>query len=304
MLPRLRLFFTCFSSFSLLLGGCGYVGLVDELTSDPDGFGGATGTGGQTNGGHGPGGDGSGGSHSEVTGGSAGESGSVSTGGLGGAEGSGGTTAIPAYPCSTTCDDPFLLYRSFEIGVPVVPHITLGGEVTRDKEKVRVGDYSMRFTQDKPGSKAELSELIDVVASGSIYLRTWVFIPEGAVTDWIRLLAFNGAGDSGIDIDVREGQFITSYVRPSRYGESSEPKAYPVSSWFCLQVGIDVNDADGTVKVEVDGETVLSHDEVDTMPGRGIDRVVYGLGASGVRQTGATVYFDDIVVSTQPVTCD
>ncbi len=171
-------------------------------------------------------------------------------------------------------------------------------------DAVYEGGYSMKFTQGTPGSRASIAESIRMISSGTIYLRSWVFIPHGSVNDWTTLFSFNGNLTDGIDTNLRLGQTIDSYVHPSFQLKSSEGKAYLVDSWFCLQVGIDVKDVGGSVKVVVNGNTVLTQEGVDTKPGEGINRVAYGLNTTGTFQTGASVYLDEVVVSQKPVACD
>ncbi len=319
MLSLSRIASTWFAGLCLL-SGCGYVGLEDGPRVALDGLGGAqSATGGAKNGGAGtedgldPGEKSSGGRTSPGKGG-IGEGGSSTGGrqpgtggdnaGTGGELGTGGSIAIPSHPCATDCAAPFLLYRSFELGIPVVPQTTGGGEVERDSDVVYQGGDSMRFTQDIPGSRASIGEEIRMVSSGTIYLRSWVLIPDGSVNDWTTLFSFNGEALKGIDTNLRLGQIIDSHVHTALRLKSSEGGAYPVDSWFCLQVAIDVDDASGSVKVAVNGETVLTQENIDTKPDQGINHVAYGINATGLFQTGASVYLDEVVVSQKPVACD
>jgi hypothetical protein len=289
-------------------------GLGGEGSGDGSGDGGSAGDGGAV-------GDGSGGESQAATGGAGGTElggapgdGGASTGGdsssggkdagTGGTLGTGGSTVLPGYPCSTDCADPFLLYRTFELGTPAVPEITGGGKVARSSSTVYAGEHSMQFTQGTSGTHARISEKIDLVSSGNLYFRSWIFVPKGAVNDWVNLVMFEGAASTAFLINARASGVIDAHARPDFELASSEQDAVPWGSWFCLQLTVDVQEENGSLIVAVDGQEVLKQTGIDSRPDDGIEGVVYGLGATGQFQTGGIAYFDEVVVSLDPVTCD
>jgi hypothetical protein len=76
-----------------------------------------------------------------------------------------------------------------------------------------------------------------------------------------------------------------------------------LNAWFCLQGSVEIDNAAGNVTVGVDGTTVLTVSNVDTVPSsNSVTRAELGIGWIE-DQTTAEVYVDNIVVDTAPVPC-
>lgn len=292
----------------LASSACGYVGLeqmeqaelVNPEHQPPSsggatiGEGGAVGTGAADNSESG-GTTSSGGS----SGGNDGSGGDDSTGSSGGT-----ASELPGYPCSTDCAEPFLVFRTLEVGVLGVPKVSNGSVVERSTDLVHAGDFSLIAKSTGGGSEATIDENIRTVTSGALYYRAWYFIPEGTVNDWLKTAGFHGTSSGGPSVVVAAEGVIKVNVPDSSASIDSAPKSYPSGEWFCLQADLFVGVSAGSLKVRINGTSVASLDQVDTLPQTGVARVAYGIDATGPNQIAAKIYVDDIVASTEPVGCD
>lgn len=246
--------------------------------------------------------DGSGGHES-----SGGSHGSGAKPGSGGTDGSGGALETPANwdnslePCSRDCPQPLLLYRRFEGELLGEIKEDAGAFVGVGDEFVHSGLHSLATAQGGPQSDAQITDRIDPVESGDLFYRAWIYVPRGAINHWIKVLAFNGSSE-GTDVNMYENGSVEIYSQITSASEESIPDVVPVDEWFCLQVHAVVEN-DGQVELWINDKNVLSMMHVDTLPGTGVDNIVYGIAETGSDQTDATIYTDDIVASTKPVPC-
>lgn len=283
--------------------GCGYAGL-GSLDGDGDLASDTQPSGGEASG------DGDDSMHlggGSATGGK-GNGGVIEPDGTGGVPGSGGRNGeIDVWdgtrtPCSLQCADSLLLYRPFEVGIPGVVKEDTDASVTQSTDVVHSGKYSLATSQGAPHSDAQITDAIRPISDDHIYYRAWIYIPEGAITDWFKVLAFNGSSE-GMDVNFHASGAIEIYSQLSGASLLSDVDVVPVGEWFCLQVHDFVANMDGLVEVSVNEEEVVTMTATDTQPGLGVDNLVYGLAETGPSQTGATIYTDDIVASTEPVPC-
>lgn len=307
------------SSF-LFATGCGFLGLelndaTVEQDSDDDGDrngeGGRSGKGGRSGDGDGDAnssgdGDGDGNSSGDGEGGAANGSGGASA--SGGARGTGGVTGNRGIwdnalePCSTGCREPLLLYRSFEDDLPPGAKVDEGATLRLTQRIMHSGQYSLATTQGDPETDAQITEYIDPVLFESLYYRAWIYVPEGAISDWIKVVAFNGQA-SGTDVNLLSNGAVEIYSQISGESAQSAAERTPASEWFCLQVHIYVDNVVGQVEVSVNEKQMIAATDWDTRPGSSINNIVYGIAETGSKQTGATIYTDDIVASAEPVPC-
>jgi len=241
-----------------------------------------------------------------ATGGQGGEvsTGGADGGGMGGASSTGGEPGtLPIMPCALNCPDPYLIYRAFEWGVPLTTFTTFGGSVQRSTEEVYRGLHSMEFLQGQPMSEAEIRDPLGTRSSGALHLRAWVFIPEGAVTDWLKIVAFNAGTTAGIDVNIHaSGEVEVSTVEPAQSAFSEQHRAV-FGEWFCLQVAVDLSDTQGSVTASVDETPAVTLAPADTLATGSISRVVYGIAATGSNQVGGAIYLDELVIATEAVGC-
>ncbi len=299
--------FICFA----LAGACGHVGLETRLDdqesvtaaggdSAGDGDGDIGGTGGDGTGGEATGGDGAGG----IGTGGDGTGGRPLFGGFGGQGlgGSFGTFEEPESPCSENCDEPVLLYETFEEGLPEVVQEDGGGAVSVSQEFPYYGDSAFSASQGEPGSFARITQGIPRVVGGQLYLRAWIFVPEDAAVDTLTLFTFNGANDGGLEyVLLSDGTLKIEF--PSTGTHAISDASIPRGEWFCLRSRAFVDNVNGEVDVWVDGERMVSAQGWDTLPGAEIDRISYGIIDTSGEQTGAVVRLDELAAARVPIPC-
>lgn len=283
--------------------GCGYLGLdplVDENVSVTTGGSGGDGDGD---------GDGdlpSGGLQEGIGGSLPPGGGGFSFGGFGGGGGLGGRGGYepPDAPCTYACPDPFLLYQDFEAGLPLLGiKADEGAAVVLTTEIVHGHDYALSATQGEAGTDAQITERIRRVVGAHIYSRMWLFIPEGAINDWLKVLAFNGIVLEGLDVNLTSSGAAEIYSHMTGQKAVSPGAVVPENEWFCLRTTTFVDNVNGSVELSINDHTVAYVQNWDTLPGAEIDNIVYGIGETGPEQTDATIYVDDILASTEPVPC-
>lgn len=222
----------------------------------------------------------------------------------GGAFGGAGNYEAPNTPCSLACLAPFLLYRNFEEGLPLVGiKEDQGATVARTTEVVHGDDYALAATQGAPGTDAQITEQIHRVVGAHIYYRAWMFVPEGAITDWLKVLAFNGILTEGINVNLTASGAAEIYSQITGESAISRDNVVPQGEWFCLRTATFVDNVNGTVELVINDRTVTFVESWDTLPGPEISNIVYGIAETGAEQTGATLYFDDILAATEPIGC-
>lgn len=297
-----------YSTF-LIATGCGYLGLeLNSETIDPPGHGDGDDDGGGQGGRHGEGGrngDGDGDDSDESSSG-VGEGGARASGGStgsGATDGSGGANSLDE--CSISCVWPVLLHRTFEAGLPSAP-----AQIKEDPDAFvgttdqlfRSGSFSLVTTQGETETDAEITDFINPMMLGHLYYRAWIYLPEGAVNDWIKVIAFNGATE-GTDVNLLSNGAVEIYSHIASTSSKSGSGQVPTGEWFCLQTHVFIDNFEGRVEVLVNEESVLEVSAWDTRPGPGVNNLVYGIAETGPKQSGATIYTDDVVASAEPVPC-
>ena len=76
----------------------------------------------------------------------------------------------------------------------------------------------------------------------------------------------------------------------------------PTDQWVCIQLTVDISPEPSAAQVHIDGELAVELNSFRTMPADGYGHLFSGLRGS-VGQP-ASVYMDEVVVDTSPVSCD
>lgn len=227
--------------------------------------------------------------------------------GAGGAEQAGGTGgATVADPCSQSCEElptDTLFVHSALSGIPLGASENNNASITIDTSFPRNQESSVfKLTTDDNESEAEIGVNFPLLSEGDLLFRAWMRVPEGPMNEWVKVVGFNPEFGS-----VPEGQLNTGvHVRIDPMGRilvlhaeggtpsSSDVDAYPRDVWFCLQVLVTIDDEKGVIDVRVDGASVLRIQDVDTSPGVGVERIVYGIAEIGPGEESHEIYFDEV----------
>jgi hypothetical protein len=300
-------------SFPIFSGACGYVGLdvaeVEDYQIEGVATGGqaltdsagGTGVGGST---LATGGDPYRGGGTDSGGTEFGTGGELATGGAFGTGGdaSGGSGNIPE-SCYKDCPAPQIILadHGFENGTPPNEYVSYGSSVQRTNAKAYQGQYSISAYQDGPRDEAEKWDDFELVAEGSVYVRSWLYLEPGSVTDWIKFSSVNGTVAGSLDINLHGDASIEIDSHESTDSAFSAPGVTPMGQWFCYQLQVEVSDTVGAVHVWIDGEHAVSSIGLDTLPEDiasevsqpGLDEALRWAAAcsawrSGIRNVGTT----------------
>jgi hypothetical protein len=183
--------------------------------------------------------------------------------------------------------------------------VVMAGEVARTTERAYSGQGGLRAASNGGESVAVVIAELEPVSSGTLYLRTHMFVPAGLPTETINIM-FVGSDPApdpfvGIDINLEGGalQVFSPQADPARQtGELLIPR----DRWFCLQTEIAVS-AQGSVQLLVDDTLALEATNIDTLPEGGIQLFRAGVDWSSAQQASFEIYLDDVVLDRAPVAC-
>ena len=286
---------------SLLLCSCGYVGLdfkeqEEDGASKPQlGLGGA----------------GAGGTLTVSTGGDTpggGDGGAVDDGGAGGGAGgdaggdAGGTGGGPDTSTGGTPMTEPLFKEDFEGDFLGMATMDGGATLKLTDELSHRGKESLVTTQGEPGVGAALQYELSPRLDGDLYVRGWVYIPQGTVNGRVKLVGFRNR-DVLFDVNVTGAGQVDIYVQDTDERATSKQSAHPYNEWFCLQVHYRADSTQGFVEAFINEETVARIRPQDTRGGDGVTAIDIGLSWTELDQTGGVVYWDDVVIDMVPVAC-
>jgi hypothetical protein len=227
-------------------------------------------------------------------------------------ESNGTITTDISVDCAENFSDA-LLCTGFETGIPYNTYIN-SGSVETATDTSHSGSASMHAAAYAQYGYAHARGEFTPLFSGTIYFRTWFFIPSGTLTGLVKLAAFEGwnpllpdedsmGAELNIDINVTVGGAVQIYNQTTGSRYMSEGGAVQEGEWFCLSGSMNVSADAGAVVVSIDGNTVLTAENEPTLPLDGVSRMNVGIGWTDDGQNAAELYVDDLVVSLSEVSC-
>ncbi len=248
--------------------------------------------------------------------GSSGTAGLPASGGIGGVTSTGGvantggvvnTGGVPPKPfCPPDCPMPTLVATGFEtaplLGTTRPSLYPYTVEVVHDI--VHNGTSAMHFVQNTQQAQVGKDYIFPAVSGASIYVRAYVYIPPGTVTQGCKIVDFARTNALGTDINVEPNGAVNFFVHTATTYVDSANLSYPQGRWFCLQADMFVSHTDGSVHVAIDGNPVVAVTGKDTEPAGGVNLVGIGALWTYRNQTNMEVYFDDVVIAKQPIPCE
>jgi hypothetical protein len=165
------------------------------------------------------------------------------------------------------------------------------------------GEGSLVTTHGEPGVGAALQYNLTPRLNGDLYVRGWVYIPQGTVNGRIKLVGFRN-WDVLFDVNVTGAGRVDIYVQQTGERSTSTLGAHPYGEWFCLQVHYRAHATQGFVEAFINEESVARSNPQDTRGGTGVASIDIGLSWTELDQTGGVVYWDDVVIDTAPVACE
>lgn len=288
----------------MTLPACGYVGLDDaDVMQDvtdarPGGLGGAS-SGGQGNGdattrsggrdgaGTNSGGrDASGGA--DPTGGANAAGGTKATGGT---QNTGGETSL-----GVIFSDP--------LDGPVFPgiEVELRENLRFVESPARNGTPVLEATQGLP-DRVLITHDFAPVTEAHLYFRGWLYVPEGVINGSLKLVGLHADGVPGLDVNLLPDRVLEFFDHSGDQSARTDAEKVPNNQWFCLQLDLKVSEVGGA-NASIDGSPSVSITSVNLAREGGASSLDYGLPFSSFGQSGGKVYWDDVTLSHEPVSCD
>gem|GEM_PF-5285457 len=256
------------------------VSLADRKTDDPTNTGGSGG-GALTM---------SGGASSAASGGSDG----LSTGGETGSGGVAGTGGADA-------TQPFFNDTFEDITLP--PIYATMGTLKRTIEPIHDGTGALEINQGGLATVATIEHPFPELPENELYFRAHVLIAEGTLNGLMGLAEFTGPGGE-MDLNVYSDRTLDVYFHQHLDEVQSEPEAFPVGQWFCLELTTYFDDVEGYVEVGIDGVVQARLEGYDTAPSTPYTHVRYGMPWTADNQQGGRIYWDNVALSASPLGCD
>jgi hypothetical protein len=220
-----------------------------------------------------------------------------------------GRDAAPpdAGPDETACDDALsgaIVCDGFEDGAFAAwdTVVEIDGATDRVSTPVYRGTGALHGTVTAPDGQAGVGVGLDPIASGTVWLRGYWFLPSTVPIGHVSFLYFYEALDpfDGVGVGVADPGGLWLYSAPDTYLETGV--TLPADRWFCVQVRIDVADAGGSVEVFVDGRSEARATDIDSLPAAGYTSLTVGLERA--RISPAEVFADEVALGRSELPCD
>jgi hypothetical protein len=187
--------------------------------------------------------------------------------------------------------------------------VVVENEAHIEQSEARARDGRGALHAESAGSKsaAVVAREFEPVKDGSLYLREYLFVPDGLPSKTINILFLGDYATpdpfKGVDFNLEDGA-LSTYVpgnNPDRF--TSTTLVIPRDRWFCLQVDMIVSPDAGALTMRVDGEIGLEQKDMNTRPAAGVHLLRTGVDWSSEQADPFEFYVDDLVLSTEPVDC-
>ncbi len=161
-------------------------------------------------------------------------------------------------------------------------------------------------TTSDGGLACVVTDSLPDLASGSLYVRAYVYLPSGPVFTGFDVLSLveGSAPVDGFALLVGTGGHPGVYFDEHAFSQLAPVATFPQDRWACVQVHLALSDTTGSVDVHIDGTAVLSVSGIDTLPASGYHRLSAGIPFSDPGQAPLVVYTDEVAAGTSPLPCD
>jgi hypothetical protein len=230
----------------------------------------------------------------------------------GGDANGGGDSGAADTMAPVQCVAGMIVCDSFEQGLTTVGwnRSTLNGTMDVDTTRAHRGTTSIyAHTNPIPSPSANSPSAIvssgqGLPITGTLHARAWIYVASPHPTgEFDQVINFADVAGDGISVGARNGVIAANDYTDVAYAESGTAQL-PLDRWACLQLSIPSGTA-GTTRVYLDGAEVtdvaLSKSTTQPAP----TRIEVGVQwVATVTDWPATdVWFDDVIVDDQPITC-
>lgn len=139
------------------------------------------------------------------------------------------------------------------------------------------------------------------VSGGTVFARGWFRFSADVLQHLDFLTLASGDGDIGTFVIGGE----MGVFNPFSVGEIRSAPVYvvPADRFICVELHLDLDSTAGVIDVWVDGVLVLHAEGMRTLGTSPVSQVRVGANFAGFGQSAATVWVDDVVVSTERIGC-
>jgi hypothetical protein len=174
---------------------------------------------------------------------------------------------------------------------------------------VHRGSFALLARPEAPNTVQVQQLLVPEVSAGSVYLRTFVYLPGAAqLPEWMVIYEMWDSPESWTDkisLDVlADGSLNVNNSSSSGPGAaflSSGTTLLPRDRWTCLELEVVVDKTNGSARVFMDdAEVAATSGPTRTRGNKPFVTVSHG---AVVAQGSLEIYFDDFVVATERIGC-
>lgn len=218
----------------------------------------------------------------------------------------GGADAMAPVACAAD----MLICDSFEPGLGPWNRNTTNGTIEVDTTRAYRGTSSVHaHTNAIPSTTATnpsaiLTSSRGLPVTGTVHARVWFYIRSPhASGEFDQLINLVDLGGNGISLGTRNGVMTANDYTDVEYAESATAQL-PLDRWACMQLSIP-SGTTGTTRVFLDGAEVTDIALPKTTPQPAPARVEIGVQwvATVTSWPATDVWFDDVIVDDQPITC-
>jgi hypothetical protein len=180
--------------------------------------------------------------------------------------------------------------------------------VEQTDERSYAGKGALHASSTDQKSSAVVAEDFDPVANGDLYLRVHLYVPAGLSTKTMNIMFLGDFATpdpfKGVDFNLEDGALSTYVPQDSPDRFTSNTLTVPRNRWFCMQIQMTVSDKQGMLTIDVDGQTALEQQGMNTKPAAGIHLLRAGIDWSSLQTEPFDYYLDELVLAKTPVACD
>jgi hypothetical protein len=148
--------------------------------------------------------------------------------------------------------------------------------------------------------------------AAAYYARAYLWVSSDLSVDDLSILYLgNAAATEGLNVDLRAGDALELYALHSKISKQSPRGIVPRDEWFCVTLSTEIGAASGASQgsLSLGNQELLRLESGETsgrdLPPAGLfELFTVGVDWSSKQQASGSIWFDDILLATSPLSCD
>lgn len=173
------------------------------------------------------------------------------------------------------------------------------------------GSPALHASSSEASKSSSVRYVFSPRASGTLYVRARILIPDSTDVDQINFLALKTERGDGVTVVLRSVNaeaetYLYTVGDLSNVAEGSAPDRFELGRWHCLELALTVDDApNGLVTLSKNGQVFRSGNIVngDTLADGGYVSLSLPISYA-VQDSPFEIWIDDLVLDDRPVGCD